>query len=154
MSRNANVYLGVVITSGLTCLMAGLLRWETENLVRFLAYALITTVGAGWKVSLPGITGTMSLNFVFVFIGIAELSLAETLIGGCGGAAIQCYWKAKQPPKPVQVAFNVANMANSITLSYFLYHLLSSEALGTHLPVSMILTGGTYFVTIWLSTLL
>ena len=147
MSGKAKVYLGVVIACGLTCLVTGLLSWETANLVAFLAYLLITTTGAGLKVSLPGITGTMSLNFVFVFIGVAELSLAETLIGGCAGAAIQCYWKAKRPPKPVEVAFNIANIANSITLSYFLYHLLGGKEPGTHLPVAMILTGVAYFVT-------
>ena len=89
----------------------------------------------------------MSVNFLFVFIGIAELSLSETLIAGCAGAAIQCYWKAKRPPQLVQVAFNVANMAVSITLAHLIYGRLSGEPFNRGLAVSMTLTAMSYFLT-------
>ena len=147
MSRKAKIYLGLVIASGLACLTAGVLSWHSDDIVRFLAYAFAATLAGVFKVSLPGVTGTMSVNFLFVFIGIAELGLSETLIAGCAGAAIQCYWKAKRPPELVQVAFNVANMAVSITLAHLIYGRLSSEPLNRGLVVSMTFTAMSYFLT-------
>ena len=32
---------------------------------------------------LPGIDGTMSVNFLFILLGVMELSLPETLVIGC-----------------------------------------------------------------------
>ena len=89
----------------------------------------------------------MSVNFLFVFIGIAELDLSETLIAGCAGAVIQCYWKAKRPPELVQVGFNAANMAVSIRLAHLVYGWLSSEQINRGLAVSMALMAMTYFMT-------
>ena len=145
MSVKAKVYLGVVVFVGLAALGAGLFHWETEDLTRFIVYALIATLASGLKVSLPGITGTMSVLFLFILVGIVELSLSETLAAGCAGAVIQCFWRAKERPKRVQVAFNVANMATAITLAYFTYHWLRGLQTQTA-TLAFLMAAGVFFV--------
>jgi signal transduction histidine kinase len=88
----------------------------------------------------------MSVNFLFILIGIVELSLSETLSIGCSGAVIQCFWRAKKRPTAVQVLFNVATMATAIALSYRAYHWLVNQPQSTGLAGPMLLAVATFFV--------
>jgi diguanylate cyclase (GGDEF)-like protein/putative nucleotidyltransferase with HDIG domain len=60
----------------------------------------------------------MSVNFLFILIGVSELNLAETMVLGCLGTLAQCIWKPRQPVKTVRVLFSVASMAIAITGCY------------------------------------
>jgi putative nucleotidyltransferase with HDIG domain len=99
------------------------------------------------KVTLPAISATMSLNMLFVLIGISEFSLAETLTMGCLGILVQSVFHAKNRPRAVQIFFNVASMACSIEISYGVYHapFLTSGALET--PIRLLLAAATFFLT-------
>ena len=78
----------------------------------------IALVASGLKVQLPGIDGTMSVNFLFVLLGILELSLPETLAIGCSAALLQCVWRTRQGVSPDKIAFNVLSMmANAVGIS-------------------------------------
>src|SRR6058998_3638611 len=107
MPARARVYITLVIGLGGVTLLNGLLHWECPNPLRFLVYFLVALLGSGFKVSLPGIFGTISANFLFVLAGIVYLSLPETLLLGCASVLVQCYWRAKLRPKPVHVLFNL-----------------------------------------------
>jgi len=60
----------------------------SHDLLRFLCYLGIAVLSSGLKVNLPGVTGNMSVNFLFVLIGIVDMSLAETLAIGCIGTLV------------------------------------------------------------------
>ena len=62
---------------------------------RACAFLLVSAIASALKVTLPTITGTMSVNFLFILIGIVELDFPSTLIIGCTGSLIQCLWKSK-----------------------------------------------------------
>ena len=64
------------------------------------------------KVRLPGMESTLSVHFLFVLLGILELSLAETLVIGCSAVLVQSVWKTKRKPQPIQVVFNVSATAS------------------------------------------
>ena len=89
---------------------------------------MIAVAASRLKVNLPGITGTMSVNFLFVLAGVLELSLPETL--ALGGAAVLVQCLGGERPVPVQVAFNVCSTALAIACTFFLYRysLLHSTA--------------------------
>ena len=70
----------------------------------------IPMLASGLKVTLPGVTGTLSVAFVFNLIGIEELTLQETLAMGCTATLLQCLWQAKRRPKVEQVLFNVSSI--------------------------------------------
>src|SRR5580658_4390468 len=116
--RRATVYIATIVFAGTIILNHGLWNWTTHDWPRYISYCAIALLASGMKVTLPGISGTMSMNFLFVLIGISEFSLAETLTMGCMGMLVQSVFYVKNRLRAVQVAFNVASMACSIEASY------------------------------------
>jgi len=146
MNTKAKLYVTLVSVTGMAVIGMTLYRWHTEDLFRFSFYLVLAGLAAGLKVSLPGIQGTMSVCFLFVFIGIADLNAPETLLIGCAGTVVQCLWRSKQRPKLFQVFFSIANTGIAVTLAYSFYHwpfLQRFEHIG---PLLLIATGLAYYV--------
>src|SRR5207245_9966749 len=114
--------IGAVCATGTLISIIGLSQWSPQNLTRALCFLVVSAIASALKVSLPTITGTMSVNFLFILIGIVELDLPSTLIIGCTGSLIQCLWKSRTRPKPYQVVFNTSAMAVSVAVDYYIYH--------------------------------
>src|SRR3984957_8824310 len=93
MSLQARAYIAFICALGLVCLVAA--NWEMQHPVRFACYLLICVVASALKVNLPGILGTMSVNFLFILIGILDMGAGQTMLMGCLGALVQCVWKPK-----------------------------------------------------------
>src|SRR6266404_8191843 len=121
MPKNAKIYIALIVTLGFA-LLAGCLvfRAEFPDLPRYFSYLLVAVLASTMKVRLPGITGTISVNFLFILIGVADFTLAETITMGCTAILMQCVWRAR--PRLVQVLFNVAALALSIAAAYQVSH--------------------------------
>jgi hypothetical protein len=154
MPNKAKTYISLVVGTGLAALAAGVWGWNSQDLVHYACYLLLALAAATLKIMLPGITGTFSLTFLFVLIGAAEMSFAETITIACASAVAQCLWKPKRRPAMVQVLFNVCNLAISATVAYLLFHLVSNQ--GGSLPIQLALAACGYFVinTLLVSTVL
>ncbi|MGB9199273.1 MAG: hypothetical protein WCB53_20285, partial [Terriglobales bacterium] len=129
MNAAARGFIATVVACGLAVLIyAAILHGKSLNPVKFFCYLVIAVAASRLKVNLPGITGTMSVNFLFVLAGVLELSLPETL--ALGGAAVLVQCLGGERPVPVQVAFNVCSTALAIACTFFLYRysLLHSTA--------------------------
>jgi putative nucleotidyltransferase with HDIG domain len=119
----AALYIWLVIAAGVAAFSHGWLTWSSADPAKYVSFCIIALVASGTKVSLPSVTGTMSMNFVFMLIGISEFSLGEALATGCVGALVQSLFHAKSKPVPLQVAFNLASTACSIQIAYAVLHL-------------------------------
>lgn len=119
MPENAKVYIALVSAAGIAAMAYAFLDppWS-HDVFRFCAYFLLSLLAATLKLRLPGLTGTMSIGFVFVLLGISELTLPETMLIACTGVVVQCLWRPSQRPAPVQVIFSVAAVAASLLLAY------------------------------------
>jgi len=148
MPKNAKIYIALIITLGFA-LLAGCLvfRAEFPDLPRYFSYLLLAVLASTMKVRLPGITGTMSVNFLFVLIGIADFTLAETLTMGCLAILTQCLWRTKSTPGPVQVVFNVAALAVSIAAAYQVSHYAMALARAESLSAMLALAACVYFLS-------
>lgn len=124
-SRAAAVYIGLVVACGLAVLIHGLRAWNQPDWTRYIVYCAIALIASGMKVKLPGVTGTMSMSFLFVVIGVSELGLPGMLVMGCLGMLVQCLVFAKVRPRAVQVIFSVASIACSIEACNDVFHLVS-----------------------------
>jgi putative nucleotidyltransferase with HDIG domain len=149
--RRATVYIATIVFAGTIILNHGLWNWTTHDWPRYISYCAIALLASGMKVTLPGVSGTMSMNFLFVLIGIAEFSLAETLAMGCLGILVQSVFHVKNRLRAVQVVFNIASMACSIQISYYVYHAPFLQGGALEAPVKLLLAAATYFVTNTLS---
>ncbi len=146
MSRRATVFIGITAGLGVSVLGYALSHWQSTDLTRFFCYLAVAIFASGLKIQLPGIDGTMSVNFLFILLGVLELSLPETLIVGCTASLVQCVWQARQKPVPAKIVFNVFSMmANAIALSYFAYHRLE-KLLGQGTPLALVITALLFFL--------
>jgi putative nucleotidyltransferase with HDIG domain len=139
-------YIWLVSAAGAASLGYSLFHWETQDWPRYIFYCAIALIASRMKVSLPGVTGTMSMNFLFVVLGIAELSLAETMVMGCLGMLVQSLVHTKHRPRPVQVTFSVASMACSIMASYFAYHTQLLSVRSLEHPMLLLAAAGVFFL--------
>lgn len=147
MGRATKLYLSSVLAVGSAVLLLNLLRWHSQDPMRFLVYLVIACLASGMKVVLPSVNGTMSANFLFVLIGVAELSLPETLVMGCMGIVIQSVWHVRRRPKLIQVAFNIASMAFSVAAADGVYHFAWFQQNGLEGTVLLGLAGIAFFLT-------
>ena len=112
MSKQATIFVGLTIAVG-AVFIADALGWESSfrDLAAYVCYFALALLTSSLKVSLPGIKGTISVNFLFVLISTAVFSFSETVLLASIACIVQCMWKTKSRPKLMQVAFNVATLA-------------------------------------------
>ena len=146
MPKRAILFIGTTAALGVATLTYSLLHWHSANLSRFICYLLIAVLASGLKIQLPGIDGTMSVNFLFILLGVLELNLPETLIMGCTASLAQCLWGTRRKLVPAKIFFNVFSMmANAIAVSYFTYHRLQSY-FGESTPILLAITALAFFL--------
>jgi len=131
-------------------------HWQTNDPVRFVAYLIAALLASSLKVGLPGIEGTLSVNFIFTQLGILELSLPETLLIGLAGTLGQFYWRPARQLKPVQLIFNVSQVTVSGAAAYGAYQLVVTRVLHAPGPLALVVAAITHFVcnTTALSTII
>jgi diguanylate cyclase (GGDEF)-like protein/putative nucleotidyltransferase with HDIG domain len=131
MSIRTKLFVGITVSVGMVVLGSALWHWQSADLARFACYVLVAILASGLKVQLPGIDGTMSVNFLFILLGVMELSLPETMIIGCTATLVQSIWQARNRLDPVKVLFNVFGMmANASALCYTTYYWLAPKVGG------------------------
>jgi len=143
MTKTAKLYAITVAVAGLalttTFIAAG---WAFPETPRFLILLALTSIAAILKVKLPTIEGSMSVLFVFLLIGVATMSLAQTLVLGSIATLLQCTWKPKRRLQPLQVLFNIAAINLSTIAAFYVPNLLAQ---GMDNPVSLVLSACTFF---------
>jgi diguanylate cyclase (GGDEF)-like protein/putative nucleotidyltransferase with HDIG domain len=145
LSLQTKAFVGVTVSIGTVVLTYSLWHWQCHDLMRFVCYLAVALLASGLKVQLPGIDGTMSVNFLFILLGVLELSLPETLLIGCAATLVQSVWQARKRLDPLKVLFNVAGMmANASSLTYLTYHFLSARY-GPNKPILLMVAALVFF---------
>jgi len=140
-------FVGLVTFIGLLATLHVLVPPSEDLSIRFLFYLALALFSAGLKVKLPGVTGTMSVSFLFILIGLVELGLRDALVLGLSSTLVQIYWHAKKRPARYQVLFNLAAIAMAITVGDLGFRSVLAKTLGGSLPVKLLLATVGYFVT-------
>jgi putative nucleotidyltransferase with HDIG domain len=141
----AKLYIAALLTAGAVILCLGLSHWPRVDSVRFLSYCAIALIASGLKVSLPSVPGTISMNFLFVLIGVSQLSGPETLVIGAAGMLAQGILRTRQRPKLVQVLFSAASVLCSIEVCHQVYHLPPIDR-PAMIPIQLLLAAAAFFL--------
>jgi diguanylate cyclase (GGDEF)-like protein/putative nucleotidyltransferase with HDIG domain len=144
LSAAPRAFIAVVVLCGISVLALSILPRTSDNPLKFLCYLAIALAASRLKVNLPGITGTMSVNFLFLLLGVLELSLAETMAMGCAAVVVQCL--DRDFPAPIQVAFNVCSTALAIALTFSSYRFFLGHRILSNSSVALFLAACLYFV--------
>src|SRR3954463_8048872 len=146
MSKQARIFLYVICLAGLATAVYGGIVWNIDDLPKFIAYLLTALLASRLKVELPEITGTISVNFLFILLGIAQLTFTETLILGCSAILVQCLLTRRRWPRIEQVLFNISSAAVAIAAAYFTAHGPWSTRLHPNTAFLLMLSAAVYFL--------
>ena len=142
----AKIYIAMIAAVAAAVLTVAASRWNPENLGHFVLFFALAMVASAMKIRLPGFKTTISINFVFILIGLALFSLGETALIGLGGALVQSLWKTQTRPKAVQVLFNAVCLTVCTAASFWVSHTVPTMLGLNSIPATMVLGAGVYVV--------
>src|SRR5215469_10657929 len=145
LSLPAKLFISLIIIAGTAILVYGGIHQSSENIAEFICYLGVAILASRLKVNLPGITGTLSVNFLFILIGVLELSFTETLILGAIAMLAQCMYPTR--PRAMQVTFNVCAGSISTALAYLVFHHPWMNMAIDSRPVLLGLSASVYFIS-------
>jgi diguanylate cyclase (GGDEF)-like protein/putative nucleotidyltransferase with HDIG domain len=144
LPARAQVFVGLVIAAGMVPLLQAAIHQSSKNIAEFICYLGICILSSRLRVTLPGITGTLSVNFLFILVGIAELGYSEALTLGAIAMLAQSLFPGR--PTAMQLTFNVCAGTLSTALAYLVYHNPFLNALIVSRPLLLCLTASVYFI--------
>jgi hypothetical protein len=146
MPSLAKAYITTIVAVAATVLTVVALRWTSENFLRFLLSFALAMVASAMKIRLPGFKTTISINFVFILMGLALFSFGETVLIGLGGALVQSLWNTQTRPKPVQALFNAACLTVCTAAAFWTSHAVPAILGLTSIAVMMALGASVYLL--------
>ncbi|MGC1450841.1 MAG: HD domain-containing phosphohydrolase [Candidatus Sulfotelmatobacter sp.] len=144
-SIGARVFVAAMALSGAVSFALAFSHWQSSDPVKFVCYLIAALLASSLKVVLPGIEGTLSVNFLFTLLGILELSLPETLLIGLASTLAQFYWRPARQLKPVQLVFNLSQVTVSSAVAYGAYKLVVIYVLHAPGPLALLVAAITHF---------
>jgi len=145
LSLPGKLFISLIIIAGTAILVLGGVHQSSKNIAEFICYLGIAILASRLKVNLPGITGTLSVNFLFILIGVIELSFTETLILGAVAMLAQCLYPER--PSALQVTFNVCAAAISTALAYGIYHYPLANLIADSRALLLGVAASVYFIS-------
>ena len=147
MKKSAQIFIALVVLSGLAVLVQAVLHAQSADHVRFVSFLLVACLAARLKVKLPGLTGSMSVNLPFILVAAAEMNSSEALAVACFSTFVQCLPHATQKFNTVQAVFNFANMALAVAATRFLFSFPPfNHAVPSHGLMLAVAAGGFFLV--------
>ena len=144
-SIGARLYILSLALGGAAFLVMGFSHWHTADPVKFVCYLIAALLASSLKVGLPGIEGTLSVNFLFTLLGILELSLPETLAIAVASTLAQFYWKPARRITGVQLVFNLSQVTVSSGVAYGAYRIVTDHVLHSPGPLALLVAAIVHF---------
>src|SRR5260370_41031523 len=119
MRTNAKIYIAAVLCLGIGALLASIAaepRFADPG--RFIHCLVLAILASTFKIRLPRMQSSISLNFVLFIIGIGALTLSETLVMAVAATIVQSLSLPRTRPKTVQVVFNVSALSLTVFTAY------------------------------------
>lgn len=112
MPLKARAYWLVVVLAGFFWIGLTLSRWPVDqgHAMRLGIYIIAAISSSGLKIRLPGIFGTLSMNFVVIIFSLLDSGIGAGLIVGLASTLCQCLLHPTSRPQWFQVVFSVAGI--------------------------------------------
>jgi hypothetical protein len=146
MPSLAKAYIAMIALVAAVVLIVVTSRWTSKNSLSFMLFFALAMVASAMKIRLPGFKTTISVNFVFILVGIALFSFGETVLIGLGGALVQSLWKTQSRPKPVQLVFNASCLTVCTAAAFWTSHAVPAMLGLNSMAAMMVLGAGVYLL--------
>ena len=148
MPLAARAYWLLVVITGWSCFVLSVAGWQIrrENALRLAGYALAAIIASGMKIRLPGIFGTLSMNYIVIIVALEELTVGAAVSVGIISTLAQCFIHAETRPKWFQVLFNAAGIPIPVVAAHLALkssQLLSFDHTGY---TSLLIASMVYFI--------
>ena len=112
MSRTTKFFITAVAAVGLLAAAFTLAHaeWRSAQALQFILYVVLARPVIADEGRAPWVTGTLSVNFVFILLSAVELPRVDTLLISRAAMLAQCLWSTKAPGL-AKIAFNLGNAA-------------------------------------------
>jgi diguanylate cyclase (GGDEF)-like protein/putative nucleotidyltransferase with HDIG domain len=148
MGTYAKLYIGAIMTLGMACFADAMAGWNCKQPLQYLCLLAVALPASSLKVFLPGITGTLSVSYVFVLLCMLDFSYPETMLLAVMAMMVQSLWRTKYRPKVIHLAFNLANIGIAVWVGNAMYHLIAGSG---YMLLSVAAATTAYFLTSTLS---
>lgn len=146
LSPVARLFVGMILAAGVSFPLLLIGDWRIHSNWGFAAYFALALMASRWKVRIPGMDGAQTVLLFALVFGVAEMSPVETLAVALAATLFQCVWKTRARPKPVQVAFNVAVAALSVSTCSYVYHLPALRRTGVDPAVLLMMAASLLWI--------
>src|SRR4029077_16740731 len=94
----ALAFVGLICVAGTIALGWATVNWYSPDLLKFAGILVIAVFSVGARLTVPGAAGTLPLTFLFVLLGVLDLTSSETVVLAGVLTLGQCIWN--QPSRP------------------------------------------------------
>jgi diguanylate cyclase (GGDEF)-like protein/putative nucleotidyltransferase with HDIG domain len=122
MAVKARVYWLSIIVTGVAIIFLAGLSWRLpdESYGRLALY-LIAGIGASrLKIKLPGVLGTLSMNYLFIILSLLELQLESAVLIGVTSVLAQVLIRPGSKPAWEQIAFSALSIPLPILCAHWI----------------------------------
>src|ERR1700761_7299152 len=146
MPFRARLYIALILASGILGLAAQVAHFSSAHPLQFWCYFLVTLLTSGLKIRLPMVLATLSVNFLFILVGIVQFSLPEAILLGVAGTVVQCLWRPRSRPKPIRIAFSACSIGMAVMAAPSVVHGPLNPLLGELHPLLLGFAACVYFI--------
>ena len=145
LSWRVRIYITAIAILAFAISAFSLSQWDSAQNLRFALYVAMALGAANLKVRLPGITGALSVAFVFVLISLPDLSLPQVIAVGLAGTGGTLLFRTKSR-NLVKLLFNLSGSAVASAASFGIFHSAFVRSQDSSLPLLLIYASATQFV--------
>src|ERR1017187_5952511 len=110
MNRRARFYWLFIVALGMAGAAIAIAGMPRQYDVRLLVWVVVAAAVAGFKIRLPGIMGTLSMNYVIILVALLNLDVGAGMIVALTSTLGQCLIHTQERPRWFQVVFSVAGV--------------------------------------------
>jgi len=147
LPAKGGLFIATVISVGVCAMIASIMYWNVPDTRSLIAFMAAASISSSFKVKLPGVTGTLSVNFLVVLLSITELTWSGNILMATTSFTLQYVWHSREKRlEPLKLFFNLGNAAISITAGFLIYHCQPLVDAGAQEPLRLVLVSLTYFL--------
>ncbi len=146
LNYRAQIYWALIVVLGVAAALTAISSTPHGHTVDLLIWIVLAVAVAGFKIRLPGVQGTLSMNYVAVLAVLLNLGAGPAMIVALTSTVGQCLIHAQTRPRWFQVLFSVAGVPLPVLAANMALHSGYLERAGNFGSISILAAAIAYFL--------
>ncbi len=145
MTATAKGYIAAVLLTGYGLLAYSCANWSDVAWAPLALSLVFVVLASPLKVDIPGVVGTLSINYLVSLLAMSVLPLPAMLLVAAAGSLTQCVWRSKATPSVLRTLFSIAGTMLSAGAGFTAFHAPSVRAISENVALLYFVASLTYF---------